>query len=50
MITLASECLLFELANGESVPFSAEMISVEIIPYLYGHEIFVSCRKICSND
>jgi hypothetical protein len=30
MITLASECLLFELANGESVPFSAEMISVEL--------------------
>ena len=30
MITLASDCLLFELANGESVPFSAEMISVEL--------------------
>ena len=30
MITLASECLLFELATGESVPFSAEMISVEV--------------------
>ena len=30
MITLASECLLFELASGESVPFSAEMISVEL--------------------
>ena len=30
MITLSSECLLFQLANGESVPFSAEMISVEL--------------------
>lgn len=30
MITLASDCLLFELANGESVPFSADMISVEL--------------------
>lgn len=30
MITLASDCLLFQLANGESVPFSAEMISVEL--------------------
>src|SRR4051812_14934768 len=30
MITLASDCLLFRLANGESVPFSAEMISVEL--------------------
>ena len=30
MITLASDCLLFQLANGESVPFSAEMISIEL--------------------
>lgn len=30
MITLAKDCLLFQLANGESVPFSAEMISVEL--------------------
>jgi hypothetical protein len=30
MITLRTDCLLFELANGESVPFSAEMISVEL--------------------
>jgi hypothetical protein len=30
MITLASDCLLFELANGENVPLSAEMISVEL--------------------
>jgi hypothetical protein len=31
MITLASDCLLFELAGGESVPFSAEMLSVEVL-------------------
>ena len=30
MITLASDCLLFQMANGERVPFSAEMITVEI--------------------
>ena len=30
MITLASDCLLFQMANGESVPFSADMISVEL--------------------
>ena len=30
MITLAWDCLMFELASGESVPFSAEMISVEL--------------------
>lgn len=34
MITLSTDCLLFQLANGESVPFSAEMISVE----LTGHD------------
>jgi hypothetical protein len=31
MITLASDCLVFRLASGESVPFSAEMISVELM-------------------
>jgi hypothetical protein len=31
MIALLSECLLFRLANGESVPCSAEMISVELV-------------------
>jgi hypothetical protein len=31
MIALASNCLLFRLSNGESVPFSAEMISLELI-------------------
>jgi hypothetical protein len=30
MILLACDCLLFELPSGESVPFSAEMISVEV--------------------
>lgn len=30
MILLACDCLLFELPSGETVPFSAEMISVEI--------------------
>jgi hypothetical protein len=30
MIALASDCLLFKLANGEDVPLSAEMISVEL--------------------
>ena len=30
MILLAGDCLLFELPSGESVPFSAEMISIEI--------------------
>src|SRR5450432_1670504 len=30
MIALASDCLLFQLANGESVPCSAEMINFEI--------------------
>ena len=30
MIALASECLLFRTSNGESIPFSAEMISVEL--------------------
>jgi len=31
MITLASGCMLFELASGESIPFSAEMISIEVV-------------------
>jgi hypothetical protein len=30
MIALASNCLLFETSTGESIPFSAEMISVEL--------------------
>jgi len=30
VIALASNCLLFELANGESVPFMAENISVDV--------------------
>jgi len=30
MITLAKDCLVFRLSNGETVPFSAEMISVEL--------------------
>ena len=30
MIALQSDCLLFQLSNGESVPCSAEMISFEI--------------------
>jgi len=30
MITLAKDCLLFRLANGETVPFSADMITVEL--------------------
>ena len=31
MIALQSDCLLFKMSNGESVPCSAEMMSVEII-------------------
>ena len=31
MIALHNDCLLFQLATGESVPCSAEMISVEVI-------------------
>ena len=30
MITLAWDCLMFQMASGESIPFSAEMISVEL--------------------
>jgi hypothetical protein len=31
MIALASDCLVFHLASGESVPFSAEMLSTELM-------------------
>jgi len=31
MILLHSDCLLFQLKNGESIPCSANMISVEIV-------------------
>jgi hypothetical protein len=31
MIALLSDCLIFQLTNGESVPCSPEMISVELI-------------------
>lgn len=31
MISLAKDCLLFELATGESIPFSSEMISIELM-------------------
>lgn len=31
MILLSSDCLLFQLADGESIPLSAEAISVELI-------------------
>lgn len=31
MISLARDCLLFELASGESIPFSSEMISIELM-------------------
>ena len=31
MIALASDCLLFQMSSGESVPFSADMISVELL-------------------
>ena len=30
MITLASDCLLFEMATGETIPYSADMVSVEL--------------------
>ena len=30
MITLASDCLIFKLASGESVPCSVDMVSVEL--------------------
>jgi hypothetical protein len=31
MIALASECLVFRLDNGESVPLSVDMVSVELV-------------------
>ncbi len=31
MISLSQNCLLFELASGESIPFSSEMISIELM-------------------
>ena len=31
MISLSSDCLLFELGSGESVPLSASMVSVELV-------------------
>jgi hypothetical protein len=31
MISLAHDCMLFELSSGEAIPFSAEMISVELM-------------------
>ena len=31
MIALASDCLLFQTPEGESIPFSAEMISIELM-------------------
>ena len=31
MIALQSDCLLFQLTSGESVPCSAEMVTVEIV-------------------
>ena len=30
MITLAADCLLFELPGGESIPYSADMVWVEL--------------------
>lgn len=31
MIALAQDCLLFQMPSGESVPFSADMISIELL-------------------
>jgi len=31
MIWLAGDCLVFQLANGDKIPFSADMISVELM-------------------
>jgi len=30
MITLASDCLLFEVGAGETIPYSADMVAVEL--------------------
>ena len=52
MIALAYDCLLFQTSNGESIPFSAEMISVddryadvEVLLDLTGRERFVLARR-----
>jgi len=37
MITLGADCLLFKMNNGESVPLSAEMITVELTGDDSGH-------------
>ena len=37
MIALRTDCLLFELTNGESIPCSPEMISVEIVGEAKNH-------------
>lgn len=31
MITLAADCLVFQLASGESIPYSADMLSMELM-------------------
>ena len=31
MIALSSDCLLFQMASGESLPLSADMISIELV-------------------
>lgn len=31
MIALSADCLVFEMANGESAPFSSDMISIELM-------------------
>jgi hypothetical protein len=31
MIALSYDCLLFQMSNGESIPFSAETVSVELM-------------------
>jgi hypothetical protein len=39
MIALQSACLIFQLTNGESIPCSAEMISIEIVGNTDGYEL-----------
>jgi hypothetical protein len=39
MIALQSDCLIFQLNNGESIPCSAEMISIEIVGTTDGFEL-----------
>jgi len=36
MIALHSDCLLFQLINGESVPCSADMITIEVVGEVHG--------------